>query len=334
MPGLAIRRPIRGPRGSASAAADRSPRIAVLGDLVLDVVLAPDRALESGTDVPGHVSLRQGGSAATTAIWAARLGARTQLLTSVGRDHAGRMLVRSLEADGVRVRAVRPTGVRTGRIGVLVAPGGERSFVADRGAANLLRPDDLQAAWFTRLEHLHLPLYSLLAEPLGSAARRAVELARAAGASVSVDLASAAPIITAGRRAVTSRIEAVRPDVLFTTVAEARALLAGGPAERLLDLAAVVVVKRGAHGATLLARPSGGADGGGDRHRFDVATRPLEAPDTTGAGDAFDAGFLVTWLLARRESVPLTIALHRSAVAGHRAAARHLSGARPELSLE
>ncbi|MBM4407085.1 MAG: carbohydrate kinase family protein [Chloroflexi bacterium] len=206
--------------------------------------------------------------------------------------------------------------------------------MADRGAADLLRPDDLAPAWFTRLDHLHLPLYSLLPEPLASAARRAAELARAAGASVSVDLASAGPIVGAGRREVSGRIEAVKPDVLFTTVGEARALLAGGPAERLLDLAAVVVVKRGAHGATLLARPSSGTDGGGERHRFDVATRPLEAPDTTSAGDAFDAGFLVTWLLARRESAPLTIALHRSAVAGHRAAARHLSGPRLELSLE
>ncbi|MBM4407086.1 MAG: hypothetical protein FJ038_00460 [Chloroflexi bacterium] len=76
MPVLAIHRPIRRRRGAQ--AVDRAARIAVLGDLVLDVALAPDRPLETGTDVPGHVSLRQGGSAATTAIWAARLGARTQ----------------------------------------------------------------------------------------------------------------------------------------------------------------------------------------------------------------------------------------------------------------
>lgn len=303
----------------------------MLGDLVLDVVLAPNGPLETGTDVPGVVSLRQGGSAATTAIWSARLGARATLIGAVGRDHAGRVLVRTVEAHGVRVRAVRPAGARTGRIGVLVGRGGERSFVADRAAADLLGPADLRPAWFTRLDLLHLPLYSLLPEPLGSAARRAVELARAAGALVSVDLASAGPILTAGRRSVSSRIESVRPDVLLTTVAEARALLAGGPGERLLDLAPIVIVKRGALGATVLARPIS-ADG--ERLRFDVATRAIEAPDTTGAGDAFDAGFLVTWLAARRQNERLTMTLHRSAVAGHRAAAKHLSGARPELSFE
>jgi sugar/nucleoside kinase (ribokinase family) len=98
----------------------------------------------------------------------------------------------------------------------------------------------------------------------------------------------------------------------------------------LLDLATVAVVKRGGHGATVLAR---GAAPTGERIRFEVATRRLDVRDTTGAGDAFDAGFLVAWLRARREGVPATAALHRSAVAGHRAAARHLSRPRPELVL-
>ena len=52
-------------------------RIVVLGDLMLDVVLAPARPLEVGTDVPGRVALVQGGSAATTARWLGRLGARS-----------------------------------------------------------------------------------------------------------------------------------------------------------------------------------------------------------------------------------------------------------------
>ena len=305
----------------------------MLGDLVLDVVLAPERGLETGTDVPGRVSLRQGGSGATTAIWVARLGARSTLITSIGRDSPGRSLVAAVERDGVLVRAVRRAGARTGRIGVLVSPSGERSFVADRGAADLLEADDLRPTWLASIDLLHLPLYSLLTEPLGSAARRASDLARAAGALVSVDLASAGPIAVTGRRPVLARIEAVRPDLLFATIAEARAVLAGGPAERLLDLAAVAVVKRGGHGATVLARAAT-TDPPGERMRFDVATRPLDTPDTTGAGDAFDAGFLVAWVRARREGVPVTSALHRSAVAGHRAAARHLSGPRAELVLE
>ena len=69
----------------------------------------------------------------------------------------------------MRPRVSRVAGARTGRIGVLVAPGGERSFVADRAAADQLAPDDLRAAWFDGADALHLPVYSLLGEPLGLA---------------------------------------------------------------------------------------------------------------------------------------------------------------------
>ncbi|MDQ3128212.1 MAG: hypothetical protein M3Q66_07130, partial [Chloroflexota bacterium] len=71
--------PIR-PRSRPAAPGRRPPRVVVLGDLMLDVVLAPGQPLESGTDVPGRVMLRQGGSAANTAGWLARLGARSTLI--------------------------------------------------------------------------------------------------------------------------------------------------------------------------------------------------------------------------------------------------------------
>jgi sugar/nucleoside kinase (ribokinase family) len=70
-------------------------RVVVLGDLVLDVVLAPERPMVVATDVPGRVALRQGGSAASTARWLARLGARVTLVAAVGRDPVGVRLSRS-----------------------------------------------------------------------------------------------------------------------------------------------------------------------------------------------------------------------------------------------
>jgi sugar/nucleoside kinase (ribokinase family) len=81
--------------------------VVVVGDLVLDTVLVPSRPLETGTDVPGRVSIRQGGSAANTARWLARLGARTSLVAAVGRDPNGRALVEEIRSDGVRPRVVR-----------------------------------------------------------------------------------------------------------------------------------------------------------------------------------------------------------------------------------
>ena len=294
---------------------------------MVDVVLAPGRPLETGTDVPGRVALVQGGSAANTARWLGRLGVRSSLVCAVGRDAAGRALVDALREDGVVPRVTRVAGARTGRIGVLVTPDGERSFVADRGAADALAPDDLKPSWFARADAVHLPVYSLLGEPLGLAGRRGVTLAREVGALVSVDLASIVPLLSRGRRAARTLIDEVAPDLLFATAAEAEALLGRYRPEGLLDLAPMAVIKRGSRGATVLARE------GDDQLRFEVATEHVTATDTTGAGDAFDAGFLVGWFAARAAGRSLPASLQRAALAGHRAATRQLSTPRPELPL-
>jgi ribokinase len=307
----------------------RRPSIICIGDLMLDVVLAPSAPLVPGTDVPGRVALRQGGSAANTARWLARLGARSTLVTAVGRDAAGRALVGALRGDGVVVRATRAAGARTGRIGVVVAGGGERSFVTDRGAADLLTPADVRSGWFDRADALHLPAYSLLGEPLGAAARRALELARGAGAIVSLDLASVRPLLAAGRDGAQAIVGEAAPDILFATAGEAEAILAGGPVEGLLGLAPVAIVKRGAKGATVLAR----AEPGGPPLRLEIATRSVAVADTTGAGDAFDAGFLVAWLEARSTGRSTTAGLQQATAAGHRAATRQLTRTPEELAL-
>jgi sugar/nucleoside kinase (ribokinase family) len=301
--------------------------VVVLGDLMVDVVLTASGRLQAGTDVPGTVTLRRGGSAANTAAWLARLGARSTLIAAVGRDRAGRALVDAIRAEGVVARVVRVSGARTGRIGVVVEAGGERSFVADRGAADLLRPAHLEPAWFERAQLVHLPAYSLINEPLAEAGRAALVLARAAGALVSLDLASIGPLLARGRPAAMELVGATAPDLLLATSREAEALLGGQPVESLLDLTPIAVIKRGAKGASVLALA------GDDRLRFEVATEHLVAADTTGAGDAFDAGFIVAWLASRDAGRSLPAGLQRAALAGHRAAARQLTASRPELPL-
>ena len=292
---------------------------------MVDVVLRPERPLEHGTDVPGRVFFAQGGSAATAARWLGRLGARSSLIAAVGRDAAGRALVDAIRADGVTPRVVRVAGAQTGRIGVLVTPDGERSFVTDRAAALQLGTDDLKTAWFARADAVHMPVYSLLDEPLSEAGLRAVELGRGANASISLDLASIGPLLSRGRRAARALIADIAPDILFATATEAEALLGKYAVDGLLDVAQIAVVKRGPKGATVLARD-------GDRRlRFEVATQPIPTSDTTGAGDAFDAGFLVGWFTSRAAGRSLPAALQRAVLAGHRAAGRHLSTPRAEL---
>jgi ribokinase len=300
------------------------PRVVVIGDLVVDVVLAPATELAIGTDVLGRVMLRQGGSATTTARWLGRRGAHVSLIAAVGRDAAGRALVRTIRADGVTPHVARIAGQPTGRVGVFVAPGGERSFVQDRGAALHLAPQHLCEEWFASAELVHIPTYSLLDQPLGDAGKRAAELAHAAGALVTVDLSSAGPLLAIGPQAAIEVIRGTQPDLLFAAGTEARALADSD--EALLDIAPIAVLKRGPKGATILYRE------GTAVLRIEVAAKAVPATDTTGAGDAFDAGFILGWLAARRDGESTAAGLRRGAVAGHRMATRQLLRPREELA--
>ncbi|MET1232680.1 MAG: carbohydrate kinase family protein, partial [Candidatus Limnocylindrales bacterium] len=279
------------------------PLIVTLGDLIVDVVAAAAGPLAYGSDRAGSVALRQGGSAANTARWIVASGGQAVFIGAVGRDEWARRLAASLTRAGVVVHAVGKAAP-TARIVAIVEPGGERTFVTDRGAADLLVASDLRPRWFAGAVGLHLPAYSLYNRPLASAALRAVQLARAAGAMVSVDLASRQPILDLGPGEAWSRIASVTPDVLFANASEAEAILEGRTERALLDLAAIVVVKRGGTGCRVLARPvspraiRSPGDVGRASLVLDVPTAPVQVRDTTGAGDAFAAGFLVR-LLAR-----------------------------------
>ena len=267
-------RPVRRPSRASSRRARTRLRIVALGDLVVDIVAATKEPLAHASDAAGAIVFRQGGSAANTARWIARLGGEAAFVGAVGRDEWGRRLGASLTDAGVRVHLVRRAG-RTARIVALVEPGGERTFVTDRGAADQLTPEDLRAAWFAGAAGLHLPAYSLLNEPLGAAARRAAELARAAGATVSVDLASRRPLLSHGRRTAWERIAALAPDLLFANAGEAAALAGARGEHHLLDLAPVVVVKEGPGGCRIIVRGprqrrrcrAGPPGGGHDPHR-------------------------------------------------------------------
>jgi sugar/nucleoside kinase (ribokinase family) len=122
----------------------------------------------------------------------------------------------------------------------------------------------------------------------------------------------------------------LQPDAILATEPEAEALLGRHAPDGLLDLAKVAVIKRGSRGARVFARDDRAA-AGEPPLQFDIATTSVVAEDTTGAGDAFDAGFIAGWLGALASGHGGTDALHRATMAGHRAAARHLRSPRTEL---
>ena len=258
------------------------PHLACLGDVTLDIVVRASGEVDAGTDVPAAISFRIGGSAANTARAFAGLGGRATFLGAVGDDKLGRRLVAGLRAERVTVHAPRMRGA-SARLVVVVGADGERSFLTDRGVADRFLARAIRASWLSRADTLHIPAYSLLAEPLAAAAEDAASKVRGLDRLVSLDLASARPLLAAGRSAARQLVSRVTPDVLFGNTQEVAALVGPRGEAELLDLAPLVVVKLGADGCRVLSR---------DARVVDVATRRVVAADTTGAGDAFDAGFL------------------------------------------
>jgi ribokinase len=255
-------------------------RICALGDLLLDVIVRLREPLSPGADALAETRVGAGGQAANVAAWAVELGAQGRFVGKRGDDAAGRLVSAELERRGVEV--VGPLAAeRNGVVVSLVAPGGDRTMASDRSVAPTLRPDELDAAWFAGCDWLHLTGYSLLESPIAEAAEAAAGLC---GGRLSVDLSSWTAIRESRLR---ERLERLRPDVVFGNEQEWRALGEGCTAP-------VRVVKRGARG--FLA---------GDE---EVAPLPGEVVDSTGAGDALVAGFLVGGVELAREAAARCVA--------------------------
>ncbi len=250
--------------------------LATLGDLLLDVIVRLQEPLEDGTDASALTRTGAGGQAANVAAWAAALGADSRFVGKRGDDPAAALAAGELTRRGVAVLGPVASG-RNGVVVSLVGANGDRAMASDRGVAPTLSADDLDPTWFDSVTHLHLSGYSVMSAPIEEAALEAARLVRGGGGQVSVDLASSSVIRSFGAAALRARLDELDPAIVFANEQE-RAALGGGAAER-----ATWVLKLGAAGAAIEAQ--------GERETFPAAA--ADVVDTTGAGDAFAAGYLV-----------------------------------------
>lgn len=271
--------------------------LAALGDLVEDVIVRLDGPVNVASDTHATISRRRGGSAANVAARAAALGHRARFLGQVGTDAIGTAMIADLEADGVDASTVRRGG-STGTIVALVDHLGERSMLTDRRAC--LDLDEPDPSWLDGVGVLHVPFYSLATGSIATTASTVIGWAHERSVTVSIDVSSTAIIHEVGVDEVVRRLTATSPDVVLANADEADVLGIAGP-----FAGSLTVVKRGPRSAFV--------------HRLDGSSVEVDAiavagvNDTTGAGDAFAAGFLT--------SPDWTHDPVAACAAGHRAAA-------------
>jgi sugar/nucleoside kinase (ribokinase family) len=266
--------------------------VVCVGILVADVVGYPLRTFPDAGRlvVVDAMELHTGGCATNAATGLARLGVPVEVVGRVGNDLFGDFMLRQLNDRGIGARGVsRAAEVGTSATMVMVDADGERRFVHYSGANARLTLDDVDQAMIEGAAILHvagaLVLPGLDGEPMAELLQRA----RAAGVTTFLDVVWD----DTGRWMELLGPSLPHTDYFVPNLAEARAMLglepggAGEPedvARALLDRGVgTVALKMGADGCLVMA-------GSGEVLR--VPAFEVDVVDTTGAGDAFAAGFI------------------------------------------
>ena len=292
-------------------------RFLCIGDAALDVIVKMQTELHVGSDTSSQISMHGGGAAANTATWLANLGHSVYFSCRLGNDAAGRAIAAEFDQWGIEYRKEFLTNEKTGVVVVLVNNAGERTMFPDSGANSGI--DEKNLPPLVGFDAAFLSGYSLFNPLSTSGVLRMISMIKAANIPLIFDPASVGTMTSFGRERVLEMLSVM--DIAIMNDDEAR-FIAGrselnDALESLTSLVPLVVIKNGSSGAIGQLR--------GDT-LLESKTEAIAAIDTTGAGDAFAAGFIPRWL----ESHDLL----ESMKAGNEVARRCVAiiGARPSVN--
>jgi sugar/nucleoside kinase (ribokinase family) len=260
------------------------PAVLIIGDVFTDIVVKPEGPLVIGADRRAVIRMLPGGSAANQAAWLAAEGVRAMFAGRVGSsDYAEQR--RLLAKAGVEPVLARDETVPTGLIVSVISPDGERSFYTDRGANARLCRADLPDRLLDNVDLLHLSGYAFVdADPRG-AVTALFAAAAERGVPVSVDPPSTSFLEEVGVENFLGWTRGAR--LCFPNAAEAALLARSG------DVATQLTVLGGSYELAVIKRGSSGAVAGDSAgRRWEARAAMAEMVDSSGAGDAFLAGFL------------------------------------------
>lgn len=257
-----------------------------VGILVADQICAPiDHLPQAGELVlTDELRLSTGGCASNVAVDLVRVGVEVDVVGSVGEDSFGRFIVERLDADGVGTSLIRMLpDVGTSGTMIVNVRGEDRRFIHTLGANARFRAADIPWHEVRHAKVLYVGGYLLMTALDGNELADVFRQARAAGVKTVLD------VVVPGRDGHWQRLEPVLPhtDVFLPNSDEARTITGlddpRRQAERFAAAGArTVVITCGGEGTYLLS---------GDL-RLKAGIFPMSFVGGTGAGDAFDAGYI------------------------------------------
>lgn len=310
-----------------------------IGNAIVDVVAATDDQFLSRHDMhkgamqlidavqadllyaampPGMES--SGGSAANTCAVAANLGAKVAYIGKVADDQLGQVFRHDITAVGVNFHTPPLAGgAPTARCLIVVTPDGQRTMNTFLGACVALTADDVNPHFIAQAKVTYLEGY-LFDPPAAQAAfYKAAEAAHAAGRQVALSLSDA--FCVNRHRDAFRKLVASHVDILFANEAEITSLYEVNSFEEAADHArkdvALAALTQSEAGSLIIK--------GNETIR--IAAHPTKVVDTTGAGDAYAAGFLA----ALTQGKPLAECGRVASIAAAEVISHY--GARPESDL-
>ena len=220
-----------------------------------------------------------GGSAANTIRGLGQLGVECSYIGKIGRDPVGDFIQEQMTDLGVTPQLIR-SNTPTGQCMVLVSADGERTMATFLGAAIELTGDEIEPEMLSSYDMLHIEGYLVQNHDL---IRQAVQKAKAAGLTVSLDMASYN--VVEENLYFLKELVAGYVDLLFANEDEARAFTGLEPKEAVREigkLCDIAVVKTGEKGSLIACRGE----------VIPIEPVPARVVDTTGAGDLYATGFL------------------------------------------